>query len=1369
MKRLILISVLLIFTSFPFCRAQMARLYTSGAGLANSQINSIYQDSRGFIWTSTENGLSRFDGMNFTTFRSDHTKSNAIASNLILTTFEDSEGTFWVGTSAGLQIFDTGYNTFRKIDLEDKEVPGSDQHISSLTETEIKGRKRILAASSGHGIYVLDPKTHKIDQETQRQINVALSSQFVYRLFVDSQERLWIASDEAGLTIFDLERCEAIYDIWGEETRRMSEGIIHAFAEDKLTGNILLGTFNKGILIYDNTLGMIRQAKGASDDKRGITAILQDNISRQKSGRTFIVGIENGGMMLFDLENESFRPLNLSNVPYGTDSWKVHVLMEDRQGNVWVGAYQTGIMVIPRSMYGFDYMWFDHDNSDTSGSSCVTSIISDTERDCKWIGTDGGGLYMIEENGNMTHFCSKNSDLPNNSIMAVETDKHGRLWIATYLDGLFTYSHEEGFRQFRDSGRLITSKISCLEYSEADDIMYVGTFGNGFAIVDAGSESVTRIWNDDDNKWISTLYLDDAGMLWVGTYNGPMAYDNRVKRLFTYDIGDPLTARTHAFCESTDGMLWIGTGEGLVCADRAARRSTLYSEDDGLPSNTITSILECDDGSLWIATMKGLSHFNPKTGTFKNYYQHDGLQENEFHAGAACKDKDGKMYFGGIKGVTSFYPHIVDKETHQVPPLYISGLEVMNEAVDYDPALGSDNILDKHITEASQITLPYNAKVLSLEFSVLEYTNPMKLTYSYMMDGLEKEWHLVHKGSRIVTYTNLPHGRYTMKVKAFFDGVPETYSYREIGIRILPPWYLSAWAWIAYGIIAIMAFMARSEYIRRRNVFRKEKEESEIKELKLQMFTNISHEIRTPLTLVMAPLKKMREAENDLRQKDLYNLMYRNCLRILRLVNQLLDMRKVDSGQMKLHFLETDIVYFVKDIMKSFDNMAVNREIDFSINTKNESVSLWIDQGNFDKIIFNILSNAFKHTPDGGAISISISETKKNDGILNANIASYVEFTIENTGSRVEEKHLDKLFDRFFQSDILDARTGSGVGLNLAKMLVELHHGDISAYNTENGVAFRLRIPSGKEHLSAEEMTRPKNHKDLYTSPSHEDITDSPDAKKEEKTRLSRSKRSIVLVDDDSEMRAYLKLELQHIYNVEVCSNGKEAWKIISTTIPDAVITDLMMEDLDGAELCKKIRKNPGTNHIPVILLTSSTDDDSQQRCIDSGADRYFTKPLSLEILKSAIANAITTRDTMRNKFSKDLNYGYGEMQMPNDDNKFASKVIEIIRKNIEDSGFGVEQLSREIGVSRVHLNRKLKESMNISPSNLIKSIRLKSAAYLLIHNKVNISEVAYKVGFSSHTYFSNSFHDYFGMAPKEFVKTYADCTDEEMLKKVFD
>lgn len=1349
--------------------AQAPRLYTSANGLANSQINNICQDNKGFIWISTENGLSRFDGTDFTTFRHDRNKQTSIASNLVQTVFEDSSGNYWIGTSAGLEKFETEYNTFTHIDLQDPEIKESDQHISSITEVTIQGNRRIIAASSGHGIYILDPDTFSTDKILQAEINSSLPSKFINCIFKDSRNWLWIAGNIGGICVIDLEKGEAAdTKVWIKDSAIRNKFLsVTSFVEDRRSGNVILGTSNDGLLIYDSNDGSIRKAEDGSARSCRVESIMQLS---EEEGRV-LIGTENEGIKIFTLADERLEDLDIPGSSYDISDWKIHSLMEDNQGNIWIGAYQTGLMVIPKSMYGFEQVALRSQKQGVADIACVTSIESDLTGKKLWVGTDGSGLYLLDRNRNYRRYTDKNSGLSNNSIMSVVTDKRGRTWVATYLGGLFCGTAESGFRQFRGQKELKSDKIYCLEYSKEDDIIYIGTHGNGMSVISPSQEKVIRTFADDDNKWISNLYIDRSGLVWIGTYNGPMCYDPETGKMLVLNVDENLSTMVRSFCETEDGTLWVGTGAGLVKFDRSTGETICFTEDVGLSSNVINDIQEGNDGNLWISTQYGLNRFNPKTAEVKTYYQTDGLQENEFHFRSSFKAGDGKLYFGGIKGVTAFYPDLVDHSKHEVPPVYFSELRVMNEVVSYDPDLEEGNVLDKTITEASCITLPFSSNIFSIRFSVLEYTNPQKIMYAYMIDGFDDNWNIVNGNVRTATYTNLPSGRYKMKVKAFYDGTPEVFSYKEIGIRILPPWYGSLLAWCIYILLLIAAgagIMRARIRIRQQKA---EKEESEIKELKLKMFTNISHEIRTPLTLVMNPLKKMREAEQDPKQKDLYNLMYRNCLRILRLVNQLLDMRKIDNGQMKLHFLSTDVVYFIKDIMNSFENLATSKNIEFKLVSAEAASNLWIDQGNFDKIIFNILSNAFKHTPDNGRITIMTSRPIKNEKVLQDNIKEYIEFTIENSGKSVEESHLDRLFDRFFQVDIRDAKEGSGVGLNLAKMLVELHHGDIRAYNTESGMAFSIRIPVGCEHLSDEEMTRPTNHIELYTKMSeHNSIEDVTYTRKEdeESCKQTKTKKNIVLIDDDSEMRAYLKLELQAVYNVETFASAKDAWSTISTGIPDAVVTDLMMEDTDGAELCSKIKKNPGTNHIPVLILTSSSDERNIQRCMDSGADRFFTKPISLEILKSAIANAIYTRDAIKNKFSKEIDYRYNELEMADSGNQLIDKVIRIIRDNIDNTGFGVEDLSKEIGMSRVHLNRKLKEHLNISPSNLIRSIRLKQAAFLLINNKVNISEVAYKVGFSTHSYFSNSFHDFFGMTPKEFVAKYMDCKDEETLKKIF-
>ena len=1357
-------TVLLLFALLIPARGQMARLYTSNSGLPSSQIHEIYQDSRGFVWISTENGLARFDGMDFTTFRFSRGKSDVLASDLVPAVFEDSRGVLWVGTSLGLQVFDPDNSSFRRVDLGD---PDSPPYVSDILEFRTgSGSSELWVATSSQGIYILDTQTHALKEERREILSSNIPTIFMNRIFQDSAGHVWLAGETGGLSVVDgatLHRADISFD---------DEIIVRSFAEDPENGDIILGTMD-GMYIYEAAQGRIRPS--ADPGARSCEAVsMLPNLANQRAGeKTYLVGTESKGLHVYDKAADRFREVSLSRIPYDMSRWKIHALMEDNQGNVWVGAFLTGVLVVPRSMYGFDYLSVGPSGMYGQQHACATSIVRDPADESLWVGTDGGGILRVGKDGSRTFFTAANSGLTNDSVMALAFDKHGTLWAATYLDGLFTYTPSTGFRPFADQEALGSRNVVCLAYDADKDLLYAGTYGAGFGIISPAARKVERTIVQDVIKWVSALMIDRGGTLWLGTFNGPLCYNHELGRLLTYNVGNvAIQARVYCFCEAENGVVWIGTGEGLSACDRVRGTTRFYSEADGLSNNVVGGIREAGDGTLWISTSNGLSRLDPSSGAFTNYYAYDGLQGNEFHFGAAFRDADGQLLFGGTGGVTLFYPQVVNQKPHAVPPVSFSKLTVLNEEVDFD-ASREVNILDKNITEATRIDLPNQRNTFSLEFAVLEYTNPRKIRYAYRLDHFDADWHPASQLTRVATYTNLPPGRYTLTVKAFFDGNEDEFSSRSIDIRVRYPWYLSAWAFLGYAILLIAFIELLKEFLRRRQRHIQERESSEIKDLKLQMFTNISHEIRTPLTLLMSPLKQMREAEEDPHKKGQYNLMYRNSLRILRLVNQLMDMRKVDEGKMQLHFLKTDVNYFIRDIMQSFDNMAEDRHIDLRLEPAREVEELWIDQGNFDKIVFNLLSNAFKHTPDGGTITVATSAPKQNRGILPAEIGGFVRIDITNSGSHLEEADREKVFERFFQSDVKDAKVGSGVGLSLTKMLVELHHGVIEAYNTEQGVRFSVYIPTGCAHLSELEMSKTSHHKDLYTkmpssdllTRSTEDLAFTPAADATEKDVKSR--RNVVIVDDDSEIRGYLLAELRSQYNVKTYADAQTAWADISTRVPDVVVTDLRMEGMDGIELCEKIKRNPGTNHIAVIILTSSADEATQQRSVDSGADRFLSKPLSIDLLKGSIANILAAAETLRTKYTGSMNYDYSDVKVSSAGD-LTERVAEVIKKNLDNPDFGVDDLSREVGMSRVHLNRKLKETAGISPSSLIKSTRMKQAAYLLVHDKVNISEVAYRVGFSTPSYFSSSFREYFGMTPKEFIAKYIHSDDPEALDKLF-
>lgn len=1366
--------VLSIISILP-ASGQKPHLYTSESDLPNSKINSICQDRKGFVWIGTEAGIARFDGMDFTSFHNDI--GNSPESEITLAMLEDSRGTKWVGTSLGLQIYDEGNNAFHYFDLKDSDISESNPYIYAIIEIpEKNGKSSIVVSTSRHGIYVIDADTHVLDNSRRESLNGIPGSDFANYIFHDSSGLLWIGSEFGGISAMDWNSSAPVNGLWSPADRELSETVLATvFAEDSKTGNIIIGTTNSGILIFDRELGRIRAAKDATARGCKAMALLKDTHYHRAGDRLFLVGTENNGIKLFDLETESVSDAYFYDVPYNTGTWKIHSLMEDSQGNIWAGAYQKGLLLIPQSMFGFYCRSFSTDNTPGENCACVTSIIEDTEKKAYWVGTDGGGLFHIDAGNTTTSYTDSNSPLPDNSIMSLAIDRNNVLWVATYLNGLTTYTPSRGFRPFSENNKLGTSKVFCLSYDRERDILYAGTHGNGLSVIQASTGKVLRTISEDLNKWINTLFVDKGGMLWIGTNNGPVCYNPEEEKMYAFDFSDEIKlSRVSAISQSGDGAMWIGTDRGLVSVTSTGEMISILTEKDGLSDDNIHGIIEDGLGNLWISTSNGLNRFDTENKEFSRYYAPDGIQGNEFRTNALCKAKSGQLHFGGNNGICSFYPQTINQKPHETPQVYFTRLLVGGVEQFFDEN-SKDNVLDRNITEATSITLPFSRNAFSLQFSVPEFTNPQRIRYSYKLDKLDKEWKDVSLVKAAI-YTNLPHGRYTLTVKAFFDGNKEEFTTKDIKIRILPPKSLSFWAIALYCLLAAGVVCFLLDYRRKIIKHKKEKEESDIKEYRLQMFTNLSHEIRTPLTLVMSPLKKLKDTETDGKKKDLYSLMYRNSLRILRLVNQVMDIQKVDDRQMKLHFSENDIVYLVKDIMKSFDNMAVTRKVDFKLETAEESRSLWVDESNFDKIIFNILSNAFKYTPEGGSIKIGISDEKANDGTLDPSISNYVDISVSNSGSHIAPENIGKIFDRFFQSDIKDAGSGSGIGLNLTKMLTELHHGAIKAENTADGISFVVSLPAGKSHLTQEEMAGPSAASELIADETGmeelatgvEDIENS--SLQDEEFKRFKSKKSIVFVDDNIEMLNYVKSELKDAFNVEVFDNTKDAWASVTTNQPDAIITDLIMEtETEGAEFCEKVKHIPGTNLIPVIILTSRTDEEGIQRCTESGADRYLTKPISTKLLKSTITQTISTRETIKNKYTTEVGYNYEEVKINSSDDKLMAKVIESIRANIDNPNYGVEDLSRDVGMSRVHMNRKLKELISLSPSNLIKAIRLKQAAYLLANNKVNISEVAYRVGFSTRSYFSSTFHDYFGLTPKEFVAKYSDEKEKESLQKLLE
>ena len=1339
--------------------AQTARIYDASNGLPNTQITSISQDSGGFIWICSHSGIARFDGISFTSFIHDSNDPNSIASDLVLAMFEDSNGTRWVGTSQGLQIYNENTNDFTLFHLYSPEP-----HITCMAEYQNPetGKKRLFFATSGRGIIVMDPETHGHDTALMEQVSQAQYSLFTNFVSVDSKGRLWLSSETGGFSVVSANTCKSLDNItWDRSLKeRQKDIIVLSAAEDPESGNIFFCTEDDGILVFDAKTQKIRKALGKTSQRTRASSVIYNDILETGDGKSFILGIENGGVGLLDIAGEETSDLNLPNTPYEYNIWKIHNLLKDSQGNLWLSAFQKGILTVPKQIFGFSTIQLSTRQIHGDNSGCVTSIVKDESTGTLWIGCDGGGLFSNNpDKGGKQIFNAANSGLGNDSVTSIVLDKRGTLWIGTYLGGIFYKTHGGPIREFRGNAQLHIKKISSLVYDSQRDLIFAGTLGGGLVSISAADQRIRGCKSEKAVLWISSLTLDEKDRIWIGGNDGLIKYDIALDEIETVEQREDYQ-KGAVLCTCADGdTLWIGTRKGLVSYNTVNGHTHLYSKKDGLAGNSICAVEKDNGGNLWIATTTGMSCMDIGSGEIANYYDYDGLQGNEFKQAASSKDSRGIMYFGGNNGLTRVNPDAFNTKL-EIPAVHFTNLLTRTGPVDYNPELGKRNIIDNDLDHATRITLPHRNNFFAIMFSVLEFTNPDKMHYKYRLDRFDRDWIETGHERRGAMYTRLNPGRYVFKVRAFYEDKPDFYSEKDITVKVKAPWYYSWWASLIY--MTIIAGIVMAYRIMKRN-----RDRNNLQTMRLDMFTNLTHEIRTPLNLVMGPLKNLREEESSAKLKDTYNLMYRNCLRINRIVNQVMDTRKIDEGKMKLNFRETDIVYFIKDIMQSFKALVEQQNVRMSIDSVNVRENLWIDQGNFDKIIFNILSNAFKNTPEGGNIHLHVSSPQKNNGEVINSAEEFVRIDIFNSGSHLNGKDIKKIFERFYQGSSKDLSAGSGVGLNLTKMLVELHHGSIDVENTVDGVNFIICIPCDKKHLTKEELDLTTHHKDLYTKEMSEILESS--GREEDSVKLAKTRKTVIFVDDDDDMLSFLQKQFRQTFNVITFSKAYEAWPVIKAMKPDAVVTDLVMEGMSGTELCSSIKSDNDTALTPVIILTAQTEEEYLQDATDKGADRILTKPISTELLSSSILQTITSREKITARQDNSIIYEYGSIKMNSASDKLVAKVMETIKKNIDNSEFSVEMLCQEVGISRVHLNRKLKELLGTSPSVLIRSIRLRQAAFLLINNQVGIAEVAFKVGYSSLSHFSNSFHEYFSMSPKEFIARYHGVTDEEELKKIFE
>jgi len=1364
--------------------------YSPSDGLSESSVDCIIQDDQGYLWFGTPtNGLNRFDGNVFSTYKYNQHDSTSLSGNIISAIYEDSQGNLWIGTmGGGLNLYNRDLNNFTRI-----KNPIRDH---SYFEYDIK----FIVDENTDRMWVgFHNKLELYDREENRFIPhrdwnkiVKFIGDFTISfLYLDHIGLLWIGTRTKGLIALDIEAgTSRHYENYKNDPNSLSHNHIWTITEDTFN-NLWIGTFGGGLNLFDREKEIFYRFQNNPQD---VNSIGSDNICALMvdCDNTLWIGTENSGLnkLCIDSSQSIEKKYTFQKYLYDKDnnnslsSNNVRSIYQDKQGNYWIGTYKGGLNFSAKYVKPFEHFYCESYNEKSLSNNLVNCIYEDSEG-LIWISTDGGGLNLFDRQTNSFSSFKNSPNDPNsishNHVISTCEDQDGNLWIGTWggLDKLD--KKKKSFIHIKhdpkdEKNTLCSNNINHI-MCDSRNLLWICTY-SGLDVLDLVQNKYYHILVDSTNRLsnsdIRTAFEDSNSRIWIGTPQGLHVIEkkNILSRKFVFKhyldgknpLGDHNGKVIYNIFESQKQEIWVATEEGLFRYSSVADSFVSFTVKDGLPSDGIMAILEDDGGNLWISTLNGLSKFNPHNQKFINYVASDGLQSNEFYVGA-CKSSSGELYFGGINGFTVFNPRNI-KQNLEPPAVVITDFFINHKSV----SMGNF-FKNPERNESSQSYIPileiqpeYNA--FSFEFAALDYTNPKKHQYEFRLEGFDKDWNETDANRRLVTYTGLPAGSYTFHVRGSnSDGIWNKDG-TSIDVEVIPIFLKSTWALVLYIIVGLGILI-----LLRRIIIAKIRYDAEIDldEMKLDFFTNVTHEFKTPLTLIMGPIDKLLHADKEFvtREFDRYlQIIFRNSQRLLRLINQIMDVQKIDKGKMELNTSQIDIVQFVKEIFLSFNYLAESRNIEFQFKTNKKKINTNFDPEKLDKVIYNLISNAFKYTKNGGKIVISLSIFESCDDArsylidkttikLNQSDWSTEKLfliSIKDTGEGIPEKQLEHIFDLFYrgENNRASGQQGTGIGLALTKELVNLHQGQIYVDSQKNkGTEFTVILPLDDSsfeisqndqsyiHLESDDQS----NLDLYLSSEIADVN------------LLTDSELVLIVEDDIDMRSFIRDQLKDKYSIVEASNGKEGLIKANELIPDLIISDVMMPELDGYQFCKQIKDDEKTSHIPVIILTAKSEESEQIMGFDFGADAYIIKPFKPSILSARIENLMHSRKELQEHFKKEILLGPQHTIGTPSATKFVEKLMEIVNKQISESSFGVDSLAYEIGMSRSQLYRKINSITGQTPREFITSLRLKKAMQLLDDHNLTIAEISCQTGFSDPAYFSNCFKKKFGKRPSEYAK----------------
>ena len=1329
-------------TCFPQSQTTFKKI-NQATGLSNGRVTSIVKEKDGFIWIGTKNGLNRYDGLQVKVYNK---KNSNLGSNDISDLFIDSKNRLWITTlGGGVNYYNPLNDTFKIF----KNIPNdSNSLLSNHVNTVIEDSKGRIWLGTEKGLCKFDTsKNQFISYTDQPTTNQSKNSNSITCIYEDKNGDLWVGTFGNGLFLFDVAE-EKFNQIIPKETQ--ISDFINAISElnpDK----ILIGTSGSGLLLVD-----ITTFKFSNFFKENLSFKQNINIVRsiKKDSRDNLwIGTDGNGV--FEIEYPNAKNPIIHNYLYNSQLESslsgnaIYEIMDDNDSNIWIGTAWNGISILDKK--NTNEILF----SDIIGLNPTPVLSIYKNKKNLYLGLDGEGLTIYNQQLNQVKYYnekSKNISVKGKFIQKITESKNGDIWLGTFANGLIKFDEKlNTFKQYKHE----FENEKSISYDDVRDIiedennnLWIATWGGGLNYFKPKTEQFISYRDDVNNKNTvnndNLIALEKDGVnIWIATFGGGVNLFNTATKKFTYythhDSDSTTISGNNIFSllKDSKGYLWIGTsGEGINRMNLKTKKIERFEKNDNIRYLTITGIIEDNDNNIWFSTKQGIINYSYQTNTFNTFANLSG----EFHINSIFKDDSGLLYFGGINGVIKVNPKTVEIESSQ-PIVKLTNFKLFNKEIKTE----ENGILKNNIAFEEEITLKHNQNVLTFEFSALRFPFSNNCEYTIKMENFDEDWRNIGK-DRTATYTNLSPGDYTFKVKSKEIGSDWGDNYTSVNIRILKPYWLKWWAFIIYGLVFLGLFYLFRKYtiawerMKANLEFEKftHEKDNELYNLKQQFFTNISHEIRTPVTLILSSINRLFDKGELLERKQIkaaYTIR-KNSNLLLQLVNELLDIRKFETNEITVKVTENELVSYCKEIFLSFSEIATDRNIDYRFVCKKPVINLWFDKNQLEKVIYNLLTNAFKFTKNDGKIKLIIEDY---DGKVN--------LIVEDSGVGMTESQKLEIFKRFYQAKNKDTNeeSGFGLGLSISKEIVELHKGKITVETEKaKGSSFKVGLLKGKQHFDDAVI----HHLESVID---DDLPIINNAKHVE-LKKETEKETILIVEDNVEIQDFLKDILSDNFEILQAFNGAEGLKKATSKFPDLIISDVMMPIMDGIEFAKKIKINPNTSHIPVIILTARTSIKNKMEGFETGADEYITKPFNEELLKTRINNLLNSRKLLREKFRNENMLTPKALAINSTDQIFLEKLYKCIEANLETNNLKAEDISKEIGMSHSVMYKKIKALTGLSYVEFIREYRLAIARQLIEDLGYSVTDACFKVGYSDRKYFSKLFKQKYNKNPSEFL-----------------